>query len=127
MSLRVVHYSGVENAYDEPERVGRLAGTIDALRDDRSVVVGTGDNTAPGVLALRTDGRQALDFFRDVDPVDPGTEYSVATTSFAVHHGRDVISPDRVLDSFGVQHDAIVEYARETGLDVKLDGRLRSA
>jgi len=68
MALRILHYSDVENAYDDPERVGRLAGTIDAHRDDRTVVVGTGDDTAPGVLALRTEGRQALDFFRAVAP-----------------------------------------------------------
>ncbi|WP_128475698.1 bifunctional metallophosphatase/5'-nucleotidase [Halorussus pelagicus] len=68
MSLRVLHYSDIENAYDDAERVGRLAGTIDALRDDRTVVVGTGDDTAPGVLALRTDGRQSLEFFDAVEP-----------------------------------------------------------
>src|SRR6056297_2130364 len=68
MSLRVLHYSDIENAYDDAERVGRLAGTIDALRDDRTVVVGTGDDTAPGVLALRTEGRQSLEFFREVEP-----------------------------------------------------------
>ncbi|NEU57284.1 bifunctional UDP-sugar hydrolase/5'-nucleotidase [Halorussus sp. MSC15.2] len=68
MTIRVLHYSDIENAYDDPERVGRLAGTIDALRDGRTVVVGTGDNTAPGVLAMQTEGRQALDFFRAVAP-----------------------------------------------------------
>jgi 2',3'-cyclic-nucleotide 2'-phosphodiesterase (5'-nucleotidase family) len=68
MSLRILHFSDIENAYDDPERVGRLAGTIDALRDDRTVVVGTGDNTAPGVLAIQTEGRQALDFYRAVEP-----------------------------------------------------------
>ncbi|MFC7080092.1 bifunctional metallophosphatase/5'-nucleotidase [Halorussus caseinilyticus] len=64
----MLQYSDIENAYDDPERVGRLAGTIESLRDDRTVVVGTGDDTAPGVLALRTDGRQSLDFFRAVEP-----------------------------------------------------------
>ena len=68
MTLRVLHYSDIENAYDDPERVGQLAGTIEARRDDRTVVVGTGDNTAPGVLALQTEGRQALDLFRAIEP-----------------------------------------------------------
>jgi len=68
MTPRVVYYSDIENAYDDPERVGRLAGTIDALRDDRTVVVGAGDDTAPGVLALRTEGHQSLDFFDAVEP-----------------------------------------------------------
>jgi 2',3'-cyclic-nucleotide 2'-phosphodiesterase (5'-nucleotidase family) len=31
-------------------------------------VVGTGDNTAPGVLSLATEGRAALPFFEAVEP-----------------------------------------------------------
>lgn len=68
MSLRLLHYSDIENAYDNPSRIGRLAATIAARRDDRTLVVGTGDNTAPGVLALETEGRHALDFFDSIAP-----------------------------------------------------------
>jgi 2',3'-cyclic-nucleotide 2'-phosphodiesterase (5'-nucleotidase family) len=68
MGPRLLHYSDLESAFDDPERIGRLAGTIDALRDDETLVVGTGDNTAPGVLALFTEGEQALDFFAAVEP-----------------------------------------------------------
>lgn len=68
MSLRLLHYADIENAYDDPERIGRLAGLIGSLRDEETVVCGAGDNTAPGVLSLVTQGRQALDFFRTVEP-----------------------------------------------------------
>jgi len=68
VSLRLLHYSDVENAYDTPERIGRLVGLIEQLRDGKTVVCGTGDNTAPGVLSLVSEGRQALDFFRAVEP-----------------------------------------------------------
>jgi 2',3'-cyclic-nucleotide 2'-phosphodiesterase (5'-nucleotidase family) len=68
MSLRLLHYADIENAYDDPERIGRLVGCIDRLRDEETVVCGAGDNTAPGVLSLVTQGRQALDFFRTVEP-----------------------------------------------------------
>lgn len=68
MAPRLLHYSDIENAYDDPDRVGRLAGCIDARRDDGTLVVGTGDNVAPGVLSLVTEGRQALDFFDAVAP-----------------------------------------------------------
>ncbi|WP_255149188.1 bifunctional metallophosphatase/5'-nucleotidase [Halorarius halobius] len=68
MTLRLLHYSDVENAYDDPDRLGRLAGTIDARRDADTLVFGTGDNTSPGVLPLLTRGGQALDFFEAVDP-----------------------------------------------------------
>ncbi|WP_227353999.1 bifunctional metallophosphatase/5'-nucleotidase [Haladaptatus salinisoli] len=68
MALRLLHYSDVENAYDDPDHIGRLAGCIDRLRDDRTLVVGTGDNTSPGVLSLVTEGAQALDFFDAVSP-----------------------------------------------------------
>ncbi len=72
MTLRLLHYSDIENAYDDPDRIGRLAGCIDARRDRRTLVVGTGDNTAPGVLSLVTEGQQALDFFDVISP-DFGT------------------------------------------------------
>jgi len=75
---RIVHYSDVENAFDRPERVGRLVGTIDRVRDGAgagatasdgdALVVGTGDETAPGALALERRGRQALPFFERVSP-----------------------------------------------------------
>lgn len=68
MSLRLLHYSDIENVYDDPGRVGRLAGLIGSLRDDRTLVLGTGDNTSPGVLSMVTRGRQSLDFFDAVSP-----------------------------------------------------------
>ena len=64
---RLLHYSDVENVYDDPIRVGRLAGTIRELGGPNALVCGTGDNTAPGVLALIEHGRQALDLFEAVD------------------------------------------------------------
>jgi 2',3'-cyclic-nucleotide 2'-phosphodiesterase (5'-nucleotidase family) len=67
MSPRLLHYSDVENAYDDPERIGRLAGQIGALDGDDAVVVGSGDNTAPGVLSLVTEGRHSLPFFDAID------------------------------------------------------------
>ncbi len=68
MTVRLLHYSDIENAYDTPDRLGRLAGTIMARRSDDTLVFGTGDNTAPGVLPLVTRGEQALDFFEAVSP-----------------------------------------------------------
>lgn len=68
MSVRLLHYSDVENAYDDPDRIGRLAGTIADRRDEATLVFGTGDNTSPGILSLVTEGEQALDFFSAVDP-----------------------------------------------------------
>jgi 2',3'-cyclic-nucleotide 2'-phosphodiesterase (5'-nucleotidase family) len=68
MAPRLLHYSDVENVYDTPERVGRLAGLLRELRDEDAILAGTGDNTSPGVLALVEDGEQALDFFTAVEP-----------------------------------------------------------
>jgi 2',3'-cyclic-nucleotide 2'-phosphodiesterase (5'-nucleotidase family) len=66
--VRVLHYSDVENAHDRPERIGRLAGTLDRHRDDETLVVGSGDDTGPGALALETGGRGSLPFFERVAP-----------------------------------------------------------
>ncbi len=32
MSIRLLHYSDIENACDDPVRMGRLAGTIQSIR-----------------------------------------------------------------------------------------------
>ncbi|MEF8777511.1 MAG: metallophosphoesterase, partial [Natronomonas sp.] len=66
--MRLLHYSDIENVHDDPESVGRLAGTIQSLTDDRTLVCGTGDNIAPGVLPLVSKGEIALDFFEAVSP-----------------------------------------------------------
>lgn len=68
MPLQLLHYSDIENAYDDPERIGHLAGLISDLSDEQTIVTGSGDNTAPGVLSLVTQGKQALDFFHSIEP-----------------------------------------------------------
>ncbi|MFC5974012.1 bifunctional metallophosphatase/5'-nucleotidase [Halomarina salina] len=68
MTLRILHYADVENAYDDASGIGRLAGLIKELRDEETIICGSGDNTGPGVLSVVTKGRQALDFFEAVDP-----------------------------------------------------------
>ncbi|MDS0294633.1 bifunctional metallophosphatase/5'-nucleotidase [Halogeometricum luteum] len=63
---RLLHYSDIENVYDDPSRAGRLAGLLRALDGDDALVCGTGDTTAPGVLSLIERGRQSLEFFEAV-------------------------------------------------------------
>lgn len=61
--VRFLHHSDIENVYDDPERAAALAGLLRSRDAEDSVVVGTGDNTSPGVLAVVTRGRQAMDFY----------------------------------------------------------------
>jgi len=68
VSPRIIQYSDVEKAYDTPERIGRFAGTVAAADGPDALVVGTGDNTGPGVLSLVTDGEQSLDLFTALTP-----------------------------------------------------------
>jgi 2',3'-cyclic-nucleotide 2'-phosphodiesterase (5'-nucleotidase family) len=60
--VRLLHYSDIENLYDDAERAGRFAGRIRELDGPDALVVGTGDTTAPGVVSLAANGRQVLDF-----------------------------------------------------------------
>ncbi len=64
---RLLQYSDVENVYDDPDRASRLAGLVQSLDGPDAAVVGTGDNTSPGVLALVERGRQSLSLFEAVD------------------------------------------------------------
>lgn len=82
--LRILGYSDLENAYDDPTRVGAFTDLIARRRDERTLVVGAGDNTALGTLALLTDESraQALPFFEAAEP---------AADTFGNHdfdHGR---------------------------------------
>ncbi|AHF99477.1 2', 3'-cyclic nucleotide 2'-phosphodiesterase [Halostagnicola larsenii XH-48] len=68
MSIRLVQYSDVENACDYPQQIGRLVRAIRERSDDKTLLLGTGDNTSPGVLPLVTDGKQALEFYDAIEP-----------------------------------------------------------
>lgn len=68
MDLRILHYSDVENATDDPRRIGRLTTCLRERRDDATLVCGTGDTTGPGLLAMETDGQHARPFFEAVNP-----------------------------------------------------------
>lgn len=68
--LRILAYNDLESVYDDPHRIGRLAGLIDELRDERTILCGAGDDTALGTVALLSDhGRDlARPFFDSVAP-----------------------------------------------------------
>ena len=74
----------------------------------------TYDADAGRVRAVRHEG----------DPLDPEAEYALATNAYVITRGFDEELPDSVVDTWGVQYDAIVAYAREEGLEVERDGRL---
>ena len=88
--MRLLHYSDIENAHDDPERIGRLAGVISSLNDDDAVVCGTGDNVAPGVLPLVTRGEVALEFFDAVKP-DVST-FGNHDFDFGANHTRRIVA-----------------------------------
>ncbi len=71
MSVRLLQYSDLENVYDDPMHAARIAGTVEMVRREdgsNTFVLGSGDNTAPGVLSLASEGRQALDLYAAMDP-----------------------------------------------------------
>lgn len=68
MTLRILHYSDIENATDDPERIGRLTACLRNRRDDTTFVCGTGDTTGPGLLSMETEGEHSLPFFQAVTP-----------------------------------------------------------
>ena len=91
--VRLLQYSDVENVYDDPLRAGRLAGRLRGLSGPDALVVGTGDNTAPGVVALAERGRQALDLF---DAVDTAVEtFGNHDFDFGPEATREVVADSR--------------------------------
>jgi 2',3'-cyclic-nucleotide 2'-phosphodiesterase (5'-nucleotidase family) len=111
---RLLHYSDVENAYDDPLRAGRLAGLLRSLSGPDALVVGTGDNTAPGVVALVERGRQALDLFAAVDTAvetfgNHDFDFGPAATRDVVADSRPTWVSANVFDGASAGGDADAE------------------
>lgn len=68
MTVRLLHYSDIENATDDPQRIGQLVGCLREKKAARTVVCGTGDTTAPGLLSMETGGEHILPFYEAVGP-----------------------------------------------------------
>lgn len=66
MSIRILHYSDIENATDDPKRIGRLTRCVREHRDDSTLICGTGDTTTPGLLSMETGGEHVFPFFEAV-------------------------------------------------------------
>lgn len=69
-SPQLLAINDVETAFDDPDRLSRLAGAIQARTDDSTLLLDAGDSTALGALAFVTDrGRgQARAFHESVAP-----------------------------------------------------------
>lgn len=106
---RLLHLADLETIYDDPERLGRLAGAIDAARDDRTLVVGSGDTTALGALAFESDDGRAIarPFYDRVEP-DADTlgnhEFDLGVDG-AVEWARTTAGAPLVANMAGVAHD----------------------
>lgn len=67
MVFRLLHYADLEDTYDDPAHIGRVTGLIDQLSDEQTVVIGAGDNIAPGSLGVATNCQHTLPFFETID------------------------------------------------------------
>ncbi|WP_247731228.1 bifunctional metallophosphatase/5'-nucleotidase [Halovivax limisalsi] len=67
---RLCHLADLETIYDDPRRLARLAGAIEAARDGRTLVVGSGDTTALGALAFESEAGRAVarQFYERIEP-----------------------------------------------------------
>jgi 2',3'-cyclic-nucleotide 2'-phosphodiesterase (5'-nucleotidase family) len=68
MAVRILQYSDIENATDDPGRIGRLTQALQTRREEDTLVCGTGDTTAPGLLSMETDGEHITPFFEAIEP-----------------------------------------------------------
>lgn len=62
----------------------------------------------------------------DGEPVDPSATDAVATTSYFVQTGHifSAFGTEDVVDSVCPQHEAVLEYAREDGIEPTIEGRI---
>ena len=65
--LTVIGYSDLEGIYDEPDSIARLGSFLLARRDDDTLLVGAGDNTALGVASTVSHNKSGVEL-----PTRPG-------------------------------------------------------
>ena len=72
------------------------------------------------------DAGELLDASVGGEPLDPNQWYTVAVADYLVEtdHVNDAFDSDDVVDSFGIACDAVVDFAREVGLDGGFDRRV---
>ncbi len=113
----LLHYSDVENAFDRPERVAKLAAALQTPAD--AVVVGSGDVLAPSALANEHEGRHTLPFFEAVEPTaetfgnhdfDFGTE---ALEAVVEESPQPWVSANVTLSDVDVPRSVVVERGDE--------------
>ncbi|WP_435177746.1 bifunctional metallophosphatase/5'-nucleotidase [Halorussus sp. AFM4] len=73
------------------------------------------DRAAEAVSRIRVDG----------EPLDPTTDYALATTEYVLWSDEfPAVSRADAEAVWGVQYDALVEYARAEGVRAEIDGRI---
>ncbi|MFC4450238.1 bifunctional metallophosphatase/5'-nucleotidase [Halorussus aquaticus] len=71
------------------------------------------------------DGRAVREVRVGGDSLDPEAEYALATNEYVVETDEfPGVTRADVTEVVGVQYDALVEYARESGVEASLDGRI---
>ncbi|WP_049926609.1 5'-nucleotidase C-terminal domain-containing protein [Halopiger goleimassiliensis] len=117
---RLVHLADLETIYDEPERVARLAGAIRDRRDERTLVVGSGDTTALGALAFVSEEGRGLarPLYETIAPdadtlgnheFDYGTDGAVEWTRTTP--GRHLLANVEGIATDGIDSSTILEAA----------------
>jgi len=61
------------------------------------------------------------------EPIDPDATYTVATSEYLLHsdHEFPTLAERHRAGESGIQHEVLCEYARETGIDPAIEGRIR--
>ncbi|MFB6226464.1 MAG: bifunctional UDP-sugar hydrolase/5'-nucleotidase [Candidatus Paceibacteria bacterium] len=67
MPISIIHYTDIENIYDDPPHLGEFVNAVEELKDDGTLVVGTGDNVGLGGMALVNNGKQSIDLFEEIE------------------------------------------------------------
>lgn len=99
----------LERLYDDPEHVGRLAGLLRSTPSD-AVVVGAGDDTALGTLAVLAERAGT-----DATPLLPGGVVTGADGDDTDLHSDAVSIPDRGRGLAGPLFDAVAHDAETVG------------
>jgi 2',3'-cyclic-nucleotide 2'-phosphodiesterase (5'-nucleotidase family) len=71
-------------------------------------------------------GESLVEATVDGESLTDDTTYTVAASAYFVEADTlfSAFGPDDRIDTAGTEHEALVEYARENGIDTELDGRV---
>ena len=120
--------------FEEPVALASITGAElrDVLREMAAPDVDFGEDAwwhghvSNAQVVWDADAELLLEATVGGEPIDPEARYTVAVSEYLLHsdHEFPTLAQRHRVDEAGIQYEVLADYAREHGIDPKIDGRI---